>query len=194
MQFNELEPVEGFDYEEFAESTRHDYHAVVTMQLVELINDGLVDFSKPEWDFDSYDDAQRNRLYAKVRGRFDYREIGILPYRRWQERFVAKLNEIMPKYKPLYKALADGYDPLQVGGEYYKSRDIFSEFPQTMLSGDNQDYASTGTDHEHERINRGDFIDVADRLSRYYNDVDVMILNELESLFTPLMTVNMNGF
>lgn len=189
-----LNNVDIYSYDEFEESTRHDYHAVVSVQLIELINDGLVDFSKPEWDFDSYNDEQRNRLYEKVKGRFAYREIGILPYRWWKDRFIATLNEIMPKYKPLYKAIDDGYNPLQSGSEYYKSRDIYSEFPQTMLSGDNQDYASTGTDHEHERIAQGDFIDQASRLDYQYNDVDVMILNRLERLFCPLMTVNVNGY
>lgn len=189
----QLNKVDVFDYDEFAELTQSDHHAVVTFTLRELVDDGLVDFSKAAWNFDAYDKAQRDRLYKKVRGRFDYREIGMLPYRRWQERFIAKLNEIMPKYKPLYKALDDGYTLLQNGSEYYKSRDIHSDFPQTMLSGENQDYASSGTDHEHERIEQGGMLDIAERL-RYYDDVDVMILNELEVMFMPLMTVNMNGF
>lgn len=37
--------------------------------------------------------------------------------------------------------------------EYFKGRNIFSDFPQTQLQGSNQDYASTGTDNEYERIN-----------------------------------------
>ena len=61
---------------------------------------------------------------------------------------------IMPKYKPLYKMAADGLDPLQASNEYGKSRDIFSEFPQTMLSG-NSDYASTGNDRQYRDFKSG---------------------------------------
>lgn len=35
---------------------------------------------------------------------------------------------------------------------YYKSRNIYSDFPQTLLAGHNQDYASSGNDSEYEKI------------------------------------------
>lgn len=171
---------------------RPEFHAVYTIQLAELVYNGL-DFSDKSFDFDSYNKKQRDRLYQKLYARFAYAEIGILPPSRWQERLIGKLNEIMPKYKPLYKALDDGYSPMQDGSERGKSRDIDSEFPQTML-GDNQDYASRGHDREFEIIRDGKIIDIADDLQRRYNDVDVMILNELESLFVALTTANLNGY
>lgn len=178
----------------YSEDSYPDYHAVVSIQLIELINDGVVDFNEPEWDYDYYSKDQRDRVYEKVVGRFGYREIGIIPIKEWHARFIALLNEIMPKYKPLYEALEKGVDITQVGGEYNKTRDIYSDFPQTMLSGDNQDYASTGQDHEHETIHTGAWVDVAEAIDTRYNDVDVMILNKLERMFTPLITVNMNGY
>ena len=194
MAFDDLPDVEVFDYDSFAESTRHDFHAVVTVTLNEYIEDGLVDFEDPSWDFDAFDIEQRNRLYRKVVGRFGYREIGVLPFKRWKARFLAVLNENMPKVLPLYQALADGYTILQTSSEYYKARDIHSDFPQTMLNGTTQDYASDGSDHEHELIRNGDFIDAAAKVADYYDDPDSILLNKLERLFMPLMTVNVNGF
>lgn len=194
MEIENLDNVGIFDYDSFADTEHHDFHAVVTETLNAYIDDGLIDFESSDWDFDSFDSEQRSRLYRKVIGRFGYREIGLLPFRRWKDRFIATLNEIMPSLKPLYQAIADGYSPLDAGGEFFKSRDIHSDFPQTMLSGTNQDYASDGTDHEHERIFRGDFVEQSQRIATYYNDVDVIALNRLERLFSPLMTVNMNGF
>ena len=47
---------------------------------------------------------------------------------------------------------------------------------------------------EHEDIAVGDWIEKANEIRKGYNDVDVMILNELESLFSCLFSVNMNGF
>jgi hypothetical protein len=78
-------------------------------------------------------------------------------------------------------------------GEYYKSRNVFSDFPQTSLVGDSQDYASTGNDVEYERIKQMDPLELEDRIKNY-NDVDLAIINEIEPLFSCLFTVNINGF
>lgn len=188
-----MHDIELLDWSIIEQPAPEDYHSVITIQLIELINDGVIDFASDYWDFDFYDKEQRDRLYQKVVGRFGYREIGILPIRKWHDRFIATLNEIMPKYKPLYKALEDGYTPLQDGSEYGKSRSIFSDFPQTML-GDNEDYASNGTDREYETIRQGNFIDTAENIANRYNDVDVLILNDLDKLFSSLFTVNINGW
>ena len=40
------------NYEEYH---RDEYHAVYSIQLCELINDGWIDFSSEDWDFDYYD-------------------------------------------------------------------------------------------------------------------------------------------
>jgi hypothetical protein len=139
--------------------------------------------------------------------------------------------------------------------EYLKARNIFSDFPQTMLAGNNQDYASTGNDSEYEKINEntgtstsnqtkngqnnvtsGKTIDtdrnettdtthnavkdsvtngtsvndekkdyretrehVADPLNLVdniiqFDNIDAMIIEEIEPLFSCLFTVNINGF
>lgn len=167
-------------YKEQAGS-KTDLHAVFTITLAELDKEGLLDFSKNVWNFDAYNQEQRDRLYKKIKDRYYYREIGLTPPRLWQHELIRKLNEIMPKYKLVYKALDDGIDFLQVSNNYGKERSINSDFPQTMLS-DNQDYASFGTDKEFEHITQGDFLDKIATL-KSYDDVDVMILNDLESCF-----------
>lgn len=169
-----------------------EYHSVFSIQLCELINDGWIDFSTEEWDFDYYNEEQRNRFWKKFTRRFYWREIGITPPGQWKWELLRKLDEIMPKYKPIYKMLDEGQNILQHYGEYGKSRNIFSEFPQTQLGG-NEDYASNGTDREHEEIYLGDWIDQLAKIKNY-NDVDVMILNEMETMFSCMFTVNVNGY
>lgn len=174
-------------------SYRPDYHAVVTIQLCELINAGFFDLSREDWDFNpKYSAAQHEQLCKKITDHYYYREIALIPPGIWKREFLRKMNEIMPKYMPLYKAIDDG---LAIGSEseYYKSRNIFSDFPQTALAGNNQDYASTGNDVEYERIKYLDPIVLEERL-RYYNDVDLAIINEIETLFSCLFTVNINGY
>lgn len=182
------------DYEPDFGPGSSDWHAVYTIQLGELIEGGIVDFSSEEWDFDSFDDEQRNRFWEKFENRYRWYEIGIVPPYRWMQTLLAKLNEIMPKYKPLYRALKDGYNPLQEGSERRRDRAIFSEYPQTVLKPETQDYASTGNEAVSEAIRDGSIIDKALELRNRYSDVDALILDELEYLFIPLTTANINGF
>ena len=175
------------------ECHRPDYHAVVTIQLCELANDGFFDLTRSDWDFGpKYSAAQHKQLCEKITAHYWYREIALVPPGIWKHEFLRKLNEIMPKYMALYKAIDDG---IQLGthGEYYKSRNIYSDFPQTSLAGRNQDYASTGSDTEYERIMQADPLELENRLKEY-NDVDLAIINELESMFSCLFTVNINGY
>ena len=94
----------------------------------------------------------------------------------------------MPKYKLLYARVEQGVNPFQDSRDREKSRDIFSDFPETMLSG-NSDYASTGNDRESDTMHEGSAVDKAAQFAREYVDVDAMILDELErTLFTSILT------
>ena len=180
------------EYEPLDHSTHHDWNSVMSISLGELVDYGFIDFSSEKYDFDSYNDEQRNRFWEKFLARFRFRDISITPPEKWRLRLIAVLNEVMPKYKFLYKALEDGKTPLMAGDEYHKRREIRSDFPQTQLSG-NEDYASEGTDLEYETIHEGDFIETAERVSRSYRDVDTMLLDECERLFSQVYSTHING-
>jgi hypothetical protein len=172
--------IEPFVPGEYTESDRK-YWSAISITLGELMDAEIV---TQEWfvTFDAFSAEQAEELWSKFVGRFQFREIGILPPARWKLRVIAKLNEIMPKYKPLYQAIADGITTITDGDEWHKSRDVFSSFPQTALGGANEDYASTGTDREYETVRNYGLLDVGERIGTY-NDVDAMILNELDPLF-----------
>lgn len=180
------------DWDTISSPGMGEWHDVMTITLQELLADPyMAEIIEGRWaNFDAFDEEQRARLWQKFRARFDWREIGILPIRRWLDRLIGVLNEVMPKYKHLYQVLADGASVLTDRDEYHKSRDVYSTFPQTALGGSNQDYASSGTDREYETVRDYGLLDVSDRM-RNYNDVDVLVLNELEPLFTCLMSTTM---
>lgn len=175
------------DWKTFETTDRREYHGAFTITLMQLLDDsGFAEYFAFKWaEFDAYDEEQRARLLKKFHARFDYREIGMLPVRRWCERLFGKLDEIMPKYKPLYQAISDGVTTLTAGDEWHKRRDAYSSFPQTRFASDNQDYATSGTDLEYETVRDYGLLDVGERIEAY-NDVDTMILNELELLFMVL--------
>lgn len=180
------------DWDTISSPGMGEWHDVMTITLQELLADPyMAEVIEGRWEtFDAFDEEQRARLWQKFRARFDWREIGILPIKRWLDRLIGVLNEVMPKYKHLYQVLADGASVLTDRDEYHKSRDVYSTFPQTALGGSNQDYASSGTDREYETVRDYGLLDVSDRM-RDYNDVDVLVLNELEPLFTCLMSTTM---
>lgn len=168
------------------------YYATTTIVLGELYEDGLIDFTADEWKFPQYSDEQHERLCNLIIDHYYERDICCVPLKNWRRQFTRKMREIMPKYIQLYKALDENDGQISASSEWYKSRNIVSDFPQTQLSG-NEDYASMGTDHQYERLHSMSALDLADAL-RNYDDVDYMIIKEIEPLFSCLMTVSVNAW
>ena len=175
------------------ENSSPDYHAIVSIQLCELANDGWFDLTREDWDFGpKYSAEEHSKLCTMILDHFYYREISLIPPGRWKREFLRFMNEIMPKYMYWFRALNSG---MQLGSnsEYYKSRNIYSDFPQTNLAGENQDYASTGNDVEYERVRYDDITELQNKL-KSYDDVYRAILNEMEPLFSCLLSVSVNGY
>lgn len=180
--------VPSFELPDYTELDRT-YWSALSITVGELMD---ADMLTVDWwlTADKYTEEQARRTWNKFVGRYQFREIGIIPPKRWMLRTIAKLNEVMPKYKMLYKVIGDGANVMTAGDEYHKSRDVYSTFPQTALGGNDQDYASTGTDREYETLREYGLLDVAERLLDY-NDVDVLILDELEPLFMQIRNTDL---
>ena len=54
----------------------------------------------------------------KILNHYYDRDIGILPPLAWKRRFLGKLNEIMPKYIPMYRKLDTSPAMLNATDEY----------------------------------------------------------------------------
>lgn len=165
----------------------------VSLCLGTLIEDGWFDLENdPTWNFPCYDSEQHHRLCKKIEGHYYYREISLTPPRIWKREFLRTMHEIMPKYIYLYGILDENPELLGAYSEYYKSRNIYSDFPATQLRGATSDYASSGNDMEFERIRQPDVMELASRV-RDYDDIDYMIVKDIETLFTSLVTLNVNA-
>lgn len=171
------------------------WNAVYTIQLGELIESGVFDWSKDilNWRVAALDDAQYERVCNYFIERFYYREISLEPFLQWANILKRKLvYELMPKYKPLYERIADGVNPLADGNEYYKNRTIQSAYPETLLS-ENADYITDGKDEEFQRIKEGNFADSQENFALKFKGVDQLLLDELESMFISMYTANVNA-
>lgn len=170
---------------EFPEVPTNERYDGMTITLGEWYELGFYKpFDDDSWRFDAYSQLQYTQLCRKFLNRFYDREVSINVPSKWKRAYLRKMNEIMPKYKILYDRVSQGVNPFQDGRERSKSRDIFSDFPETMLSG-NSDYASTGNDRESDVMHEGDAIDKTVQFVRDWQDIDAMILDELEHvLFT----------
>lgn len=171
-----------------------DWFAVYTIQLGELIENGLFDWSRPEldWSEAAYDEEQYTRVCDYFKERFYWREISVIPYLQWAQMLKRKIvSELMPKFKPLYARAAEGFNPLSNENEYYKSRKIGSAYPETLLS-ENSDYITDGTDEEFERIKEGNLVSSYNDYVNNFRGVDEALLDELESMFVCMYSLNMN--
>lgn len=189
---NELSvDVEGFD----DYTGTDDWYAVFTIQLGELIEKGIFDWSIPEldWKIAAYNDEQYDRLCAYFIDRFYYREISIEPFAEWARYLKRKLVfELMPKFKPLYERIDEGINPLSDSNKYHKSRSIDSSYPETQLS-ENADYITEGNDFEEQTIDEGNFVDAITNYAQNYASVDELLLDELETMFVSMYTLNINS-
>ena len=173
---------------------QNEWHAVYTIQLGELIESGVFDWSKPEidWKASAYDNEQYERLCNYFNERFYWREISTLPIKEWFMHLHRKLVfELIPKYKPMYEAIKDGINPLAKSDEYFKERHINSQYPETLLS-ENADYISDGHDVENERIVINTIGDGIQDYVTKYKYVDELVCDELESIFICMYTSNVN--
>lgn len=171
-----------------------DWFAVYTIQLGELIENGLFDWSRPEltWEEAAYDPQQYARVCEYFKQRFYWREISIIPYLEWAQMLQRKLTfELMPKFKPLYERVAQGINPLSNENDYYKERKISSAYPETLLSG-NSDYITDGTDEENERIKEGPLVSIYNDFVDNFRGVDQALLDELDSMFISMYSLNLN--
>ena len=165
-----------------------DFYSNTSVTLGELSEMGFWptdDFTG--WEWDAYDEEQYKRVMAMILERYYWRELGVMPVYRWKRTLIRRMNEIMPKYKPMYDREKAGVNPLQIEDTYDKGRTIFSDFPATQLTG-NSDYTSTGTDHENEQMREGNYIELSNAYAERARSVDVMILDELDDLFSCLIT------
>ena len=186
------------DFPHYAPNDTHgEYHQVMSITLGELLVPGGIDWSSNEWSWreSAYNDAQYTRCCRKIENRYYDREIGVLPASRWKRHFLRLTDEIMPVLKPLYAAV-DGNPGVMLSDmdTWHKMRTVFSDFPATQLS-ENQDYASNATDNQYETIANGNFMDkIAHIKQGDYVDIDVLLLDHLEECFSPLWTVNLNNY
>lgn len=151
---------------------RDHWDAIYTIQLGELIEHGIFDWSSPEldWSHVAYSPEQYKRVCDYFIERYLFREISIEPYLEWANMLHRKLTyELMPKYRGMYALLDDGFDLAQdsslvasdksdtssnasgTNDDYHKRRTIGSDYPETLLSG-NADYISNGQDEEGENV------------------------------------------
>ena len=181
--------------DEMAYVYENEWHAVYTIYLGELIESGVFDWSKPEldWSDAALNQEQYERICSYFNDRFKWREISMLPIRKWFDYLKRKfVYELMPKYKPLYERVAEGVNPLSSESEYYKNRTIESAYPETLLSA-NSDYITDGRDEEFQRIKEKGTADALTTFASTYKGVDELLLDELEIMFISMYTTNING-
>lgn len=170
-------------FDEVAAPSWHDQHAPNTIRFGEIMDD------HPSWRtnyYPAFPEVHRTRLNQKIEDRYFYREIshegGGMPgvFFHFLKR---KLNEVLPQYMKIY-ALEDSGDinVLRTETTKVKSRSIYSDYPQTALSGD-ADYATNSNDIANASEVTGPNIDMINKFNESYTDTDLLVLKALDVCF-----------
>lgn len=168
-----------------------DRHSLWSIKLGDLVDSGFEPFGDDRWQsLEWFDDDTRKRFETKFSARYWNAEIGITPPLVWRQYLVSRMAETARKYRPWYALLAETGQPLSAEDEWYKGRDVYSDFPATQLNPGLEDYASNATDHQTERIRMGDMLDTLDRLWKV-GDVDSLMVDACDSLFSWTASVAM---
>lgn len=161
------------------EDRPQEFHSNESIKFGLLVNEGLITLGVAPWDWEPYNDEQKQRIITQMKRKFFDYELNAPPH-VWRLNFVQALTETQSKYNPLYKAIEAGANPLYSYNEWEKRRDISSDFPQTRIPNTrNNDYASEGADMERETIRIADPIENIKKLADEYKDVDTLFLDEI---------------
>lgn len=164
-----------------------DWHSKNTITFGSLLDDDY-DWGKYEWT--SYTmsaealDALRYRINGKIEERYRYRELGVLPVRRFKDNLVRTINDAMAAHGPIYQEIFKGLDITNNGSELVKKRDVHSNFPQSQLSPTTQDYASSAIEGGRETINSGNQIKAIEAFNRAFNEPDAAVLDWINICFS----------
>ena len=118
-----------------------------------------------------------------------------MPPGRWRRHLLRLIAEIMPVLKPLYELAAGNPGIFMTDTDaWHKTRTVFSDFPATQLQS-GQDYASNATDMEYETVTNGNYMDKVKAIRQGdYVDIDVLLLEHINTCFSPLWTVGINNY
>lgn len=174
---------------------KSEWHDVATVTLGELIEGGWFTWENElfDWKKYAYNDEQYIRVCGAFMQRFYFREISMLPPKRWAMKLMYEIRyNIAPVCNELYK-LTDS-SPLYLKRDSYgKRRKISSDYPETLLSG-NSDYISSGNDEEYEDLVIEDVLNTALAIADKWNSIDNLFLDRCEKMFSGLVASIINDY
>lgn len=168
-----------------------DYHALYTIVFGELIDSGF-DWGRNDWP--CYNETIRTRLVGLIEDMYRFREICEAPPAKFKHFITRRLKLIMPKYNKMYELLENNrFDVLETGQHYNKDRDVYSEYPQSQLSG-SADYASNANDKEGKGKTTGNVIEMMNYYAEQYQSIDQRVVKELEVCFYSTTSGHINSY
>lgn len=174
------------------DSATPEYHSSFSISYGELCDKGLITWGENGWNWNAFNDEQKERIIAQMYRKFYSFEINAFPFKIWKMNFLQCLEETQAKLNYWYKVY-DDINPLYKVDEWEKKREVTSDFPQALLSDSNADYVSGGKDYERETIKNENLMEMLSSL-KTFKDVDETFLSIVENkCFTCLGTLKFNS-
>lgn len=165
-----------------------DWHDAFSVTLGELMEQGFDPYGDTLWTTAKwYSDDVRSSWESIFALHYKHYEIGVMPPRVWRDHLTARVLETAPKWWPWYRWLDNGGDWTVAEDVWEKNRNLFSDFPQTLLKPEEEDYAANANDYQGERMRRGNMVELL-RQWRDMDDITRAWILDMKGLFSWLTT------
>lgn len=162
-----------------------------------------------DFEYPVFNQEHKTVLEQKIVRHYYTREICEETIGLWKLRLQVKLTEIMPYYNRLYEQLASGIDMFNnknITTTYTRNSDgqgtsynVYSDTPQGSLIGvETDEYMTNASKNKNSALTNENYIenvkgnenlsnlDSWKKYQDYFKDIDVMIIDELKTLFFTL--------
>jgi hypothetical protein len=164
-----------------------DWHSKNTLIFGSLLDDDY-DWGKDKWTcYNLSDEALaivRPRINQKIEDRYRYRELGVLPIRRFSDNLIRNISDVMATQGYIYEEIFKGLNITNNGTTLVKERDIHSNFPQSQLAPTTEDYATSSTEKGQETTISGNQIKAIDAFNKAFNEPDAVVLDYISVCFS----------
>lgn len=159
-----------------------------TIVFDKLLHEGF-DWGGNDWNAYTMSDENveliRNRINQKIINEYRFREIGSIPG-RFKVYMQRTITEAVTAQGLVYEKLIEGLDLFNWGSTLIDEAVVRSEFPQSKLNSDNDDYASYSDDRSYLKKEEGNNLQALLTYINDFNEPDAWVVKQCEKNFSML--------
>lgn len=170
-----------------------DHHSSNTITFGSLLDSGW-DWGRNDWSCYSMSketlEIIRPRINSKIEDEYFFRELGTLPPGKFKMLLKRTINEAVAKWGPVYETIADGIDLTTVAQEDFRKRSEHSDFPQSALNHETEEYGTYSDAEQYSKVNKKGPLEAIADYDRAFQEPDAAVVASLNTCFSNFLSFN----